>query len=238
MRKLNLKLFHKNLKRHILQPRFLAKKYSTSIYIYQDTGFTMLEVLVVVVIIGILSAILAPSWLAFVNRQQVNKANDTILAALQDAQRQAKNKKLSYSVSLQTKSGIPQIALYQSVDKDGNKVTPSNWRDLGAELGIKSGQLLIGTNLKDGQVNTVISSIAYNSTTPVTITFDYMGNLPNADLGKESTVSKEIPGLRILAAAPKAGNPTQPSETKRCVIVSTLIGGMRTDKDSKCDLPK
>jgi prepilin-type N-terminal cleavage/methylation domain-containing protein len=198
-----------------------------------QAGFSLLELIVVVLMIGILAAIVAPNWLAFVNRQQVNKANDLILAALQDAQRQAKNKKVDYSVSFQTSSNIPQIAVYQGT-------TPTNWRDLGAELGIPSGQILLGANLKDDQKNTAanLSNINYNFTQPVTITFDYMGNLPDADFGQEATVSKEIPGLRIVVAAPKAGDSSQASDTKRCVIIATLIGGMRTEKDSKCDLPK
>lgn len=200
----------------------LDKNYnSNQAFEQQDTGFSLLELIVVVLIIGALAGIIAPSWLTFVNRQKVNKANDIILAALQEAQRQAKIKKLSYSVSFQTKHEIPQIAVYPMVSQD---TTPSNWRDLGAELGIKSGQLLLGTNLKTSQANTANTSITYASTTPVTITFDYMGTVPS--FGSP---------LKVLVAVPKAGSTTQPSDTKRCVILATLIGGMRTDKDSNCD---
>ncbi|NJL65366.1 MAG: type II secretion system protein [Methylacidiphilales bacterium] len=50
--------------------------------------------LVVVIIIGILSAIAAPTWLAFTNRQRINKVNDVVLSTLQEAQREAKKLKL------------------------------------------------------------------------------------------------------------------------------------------------
>ncbi|MCJ8279579.1 MAG: prepilin-type N-terminal cleavage/methylation domain-containing protein, partial [Rivularia sp. ALOHA_DT_140] len=47
-----------------------SKKISENI-----SGFTLIEVLVVIAMVGILSAIAAPSWLGFVARQRLNKAN-------------------------------------------------------------------------------------------------------------------------------------------------------------------
>jgi prepilin-type N-terminal cleavage/methylation domain-containing protein len=197
------------------------QRYLESRYTQQNTGFTLMEVLVVVVMIGILSAIASPSWLAFAKRQGVSKANDAILAALQEAQRQAKNKKTSYSVSFISNSNIPQIAVYPV------GITPT-WRNLGGDLGIDSKQILMGTNLS--AENTAGTSVSYNSTTQVTITFDYMGTLPKADFG-----STEPSGLKLIVATPKAGSTTQASGFKRCVIVKTLLGSMLTAKDKDCD---
>jgi prepilin-type N-terminal cleavage/methylation domain-containing protein len=55
-----------------------------------DGGFTLLEVLVIALIVGILSAIAAPSWLAFINRQRVRTVNDRVLQSLRRAQSEAK----------------------------------------------------------------------------------------------------------------------------------------------------
>ncbi len=185
-----------------------------------NTGFTLLELLVVVLLIGVLAAIAAPGWLAFTNRQRLNKANDVILGALQEAQREAKRTKLNYSVSFATNSNIPQVAVYTGS-------TPSNWRNLGGDLQIKSSQILLGTNLTS-QENTAGTSVIYNSTTPATITFDQMGTLPNANFGNP-------PGLKIVVAIPQSGSTTQPSAVKRCVIVTTLLGAMVTAKDNQCN---
>lgn len=200
------------------------------------SGFTLLEVLVAVVIIGILSAIATPSWVSFVNRQRINKANDTILVALQDAQQKAKKKKLSYSVSFQTKNNIPQIAVYPGT-------TPTNWQNLGAELEIKSGQVVLGTNLINNNTtsNTVKYGAVFSSSKPQTITFDYRGTLELPVKTKNDSITavqdKNIgnKGLIIAVASPKPSNPTQASDMKRCVIVQTILGGMQTAKNEECE---
>ena len=59
-------------------------RYSKSI------GFTLLEVLVVMIMVGILSAIAAPSWLGFVNNQRINASQTKIFQAIKVAQSDAK----------------------------------------------------------------------------------------------------------------------------------------------------
>lgn len=206
--------------------------------VMQEAGFTLIEVLVVVIMVGVLAAIVAPSWLAFVNKQQVNKANDVILGAVQEAQREAKKTKRSYSVSFRTNNNIPQIAIHPN-SVTASSLSDDRWKSLGADMEISSKKLLLGTNIDtENAVNTSNTSVSYNLSTPKTITFDYMGNLPNANFGAiptGSTTSSEAPGLKVVVAVPVPGNPTQASGIKRCVILQTLIGGMRTEKNTECD---
>lgn len=54
-----------------------------------NQGFTMLETITIVVILGILSAIAAPSFLGMLNRNKVNDALSQAQGALQEAQREA-----------------------------------------------------------------------------------------------------------------------------------------------------
>jgi len=62
-----------------------------------DGGFTILELLVIVLVLGILSAIAAPNWLAFINRQRVRTVNDRVFQSLRLAQSEAKRSKRYHS---------------------------------------------------------------------------------------------------------------------------------------------
>lgn len=198
-----------------------GKKYQS------NTGFTILEVLLVIVIIGILSAIVGPSWLGFVNRQQLNKANDEVLAALQEAQRKAKKTKLPYSVSFTTESSSgkqeAKIAIHPN-DSEPDKY----WKRLGGELGVGSEKFILGTNISSKNKSSKTTSYAAQyKTKPQTVTFEQIGSLPEAELTNG--------GLKIVIALPKAGKTKEPSDVKRCVIVQTILGGMRTAKDKECE---
>ena len=56
-------------------------------------GFSILEIIVIVVIVGVLMAIAAPSWLGLANRQRVNTTQDEILQAIRTTQSTAKQKR-------------------------------------------------------------------------------------------------------------------------------------------------
>lgn len=205
-----------------------------------SSGFTLIEVLVVIAMVGILSAIAAPSWLTFVARQRLNKANDSVLAALQEAQGQAKKTKRSYSVSVKLNNNIPQISVHPGVTPPPN-TPPSNWSNIGKDSDIKPGQILLLTNINGN--NTATNNVnTFGLTTPKTITFDLTGSLElpvkTGNQGLTAVQNQRLgndKGLVIALATPQPNNPSQPSNLKRCVIVQTLIGGIRTAKDNDCN---
>lgn len=67
-----------------------------------ERGFTLIETLIIVVIIGILSAIAAPSFLGMLNRNKVNAALVQVQGALREAQREAIRRNKSCTVTLDT----------------------------------------------------------------------------------------------------------------------------------------
>ena len=203
-----------------------------------NSGFTLIEVLVAIVIVGILSAIAAPSWLGFVQTQQLNKANDTVLAALQEAQQQAKKSKRSYSVSFRANKKNEKIVEYAvyptekifSKDEDDKDIDPDDvniWKPIGSELGVDAEKFLVGTNLEDKNEggDDDIDLLTGDKGNVKTIAFDYKGTLPR---------DAEMP-FKIVLATPDKPNSNKPSNKKRCVIVETLVGGLRTARNEDCD---
>jgi prepilin-type N-terminal cleavage/methylation domain-containing protein len=54
-----------------------------------NSGFTLIEMMVVVIIIGVIAAIATPNFLGMLNRNRINDAAQQVEGALKEAQRQA-----------------------------------------------------------------------------------------------------------------------------------------------------
>jgi prepilin-type N-terminal cleavage/methylation domain-containing protein len=159
-------------------------------------GFTLLESLVIVVIVGVLAAIVVPSWNVLLTSIRLNAAQDQVLQAMQRAKSNAKRKRTVEQFSIRTKDGIVQWALSPATPLPDESL----WQNLDPAI-----QLDDETSLRS------IGSIRR-------VQFTHEGRV-NGSLGRVTFSSK------------------QGGKLKRCVVVSTLLGTLRTgtDKPTKKD---
>ncbi|MDJ0675392.1 MAG: prepilin-type cleavage/methylation domain-containing protein [Calothrix sp. MO_167.B42] len=118
-------------------------------------GFTLLEILVIIAFLGTLSAIAAPSWLAFMDNIRLKTAQGEIYLAMRQAQSQAKLNKLSLQASFREQNGIIQWAVHNTTVSPNN----ANWNSLDATVRV------------DGETTLQQSNGVWR------IQFDHLGNV-------------------------------------------------------------
>ncbi|MEX0272388.1 Tfp pilus assembly protein FimT/FimU [Leptolyngbyaceae cyanobacterium UHCC 1019] len=169
-------------------------------------GFTLLEILVVLIIIGVLFAIAAPSWTALMNRQRIGTIREQAVQVIREAQNQAKTTRIGRFVVFDG-DGVatpPRAAIVPQSSIPLDVTAINNWRTLG-----------------DGEVK--VGTMEFSATSSISSTkqilFDTKGAVDRDWLGTSTATDK----LFVVKVKPKGAS----VETQRCAIVDTLLGAVR-----------
>ncbi len=179
---------------------------------YSAPGYTLIEVLVVIAIVGILSAIAAPSWLAFTNRQRLNASHSSAYTAIRSAQSNAKRDKLMWQVSFRN---TPDTAQWVVHPTPPSGMTAAYWDNLPWQNFDANVRIVDDTEPQPRTTLTKLSAV------------------PEPDVYRAQFNAKGEPnGLgemgRITLTTRNGGR-------KVCVIISTLLGKLRSESDTDCN---
>jgi len=154
-------------------------------------GFTLLELLIIVAIVGILASLIAPGWSSLMQTQRLNAAQDMVYQAMRQAQGNATRHHLTWQASFRDTNGMVEWAIHPASDSP----TSALWRSLDETI-----------RLDD---ETTLQSVS--------------GGIRRVQFNHEGRVNGQLGRLTLSG---KMGG-----KTKRCVIVSTLLGVIRTATD-------
>jgi len=175
-------------------------------------GFTLIEILVVMLMVGVLSAIAAPSWLGFVNNQRLNSAQSQAFNALKLAQSNAKRSQIMWQATFRNTPNISQYAVHRTPTDD---TTEAYWNSLPWE------------NFDSGV------RIVENTEAEPKTTFTQLTAIPEPDVYRVQFKSSGVPnGLGEMG---RITFKTNSGDRRKCIIISTLLGSMRVAENSGCN---
>jgi prepilin-type N-terminal cleavage/methylation domain-containing protein len=167
-----------------------------------NSGFTLIEMLVVVIILGVIAAVAVPNLLGLLNRNRVNEAMRQVEGALKEAQKQASRRGRTCKI-LFTSSGTGdnKSSLIQ--------VRPDETLPDGTIINY-SGCLLSTREL----ANSVSFSLLDSGTLKL------IDENNTADLGFSTKGNPDVQGIMVIS------HPG--SNTQKCVQITGLLGTMIT----------
>ncbi len=172
-----------------------------------NAGFSLLEILAVMVILGILAALAAPGWLTFLSRQRATDAKNQVQQAIRTTQTEAKRlrrrRSIQFYPSATSAEGVPQVELNDS----GIRET------LG--LGELDSGIIELTAVDDN--GSPVPELIFRADGSLSVEDDDYGGAP-----------PELP-IMISIESPAGSN------TKRCIMIETLLGAIDSGKDADCN---
>ncbi|AFY68509.1 hypothetical protein Pse7367_0192 [Thalassoporum mexicanum PCC 7367] len=200
---------------------------------HDSQGFTLLEVLAVMLIIGVLTAISAPGLLGFTNRQRLRSDQGEIYRAIREAQSRAKKDKVNVQVTFRTipdaTLGTDRITGYFVHTFPPNPVA-TDWDNLENISGGTWNALNFNTVNITSAGTPPDSALFQNvgNSDYYAVQFNPRGNLANG--GEPGTLGQ----LGYIVLAMRNPDGTSSDLNKGCIYIDTILGGLKTSENETC----
>jgi prepilin-type N-terminal cleavage/methylation domain-containing protein len=169
---------------------------------HKNQGFTLLEILIALAITGILAALTLPNLLAWLNRNKVQEATDSIQSALQDAQKQAMRRGRICTINFTNGTGTNPTVYSQIRASEAGCLVMAN-----------AGSL----NLPQ-EVFMVVRNFPTLGSSPG-VQFSFRGHVPGLTF-----TPRENQAIIVLYPAANASAAPYPNQERKCLVMASLLG--------------